>query len=179
MDQAYRHSTLTISALDSENSYGGLFRERNVAKVQSCPASLRLDESEEVENVYVPPPPPAAIQEIDNGPLSIRGWALQERFLSPGIVCFRYSPIFWKCFELQAEEAFPHGTGRGLSCRTPIGFGLLSRSKGLLPMTNYCIKHRLGYGHLSTNQDGTSCSMITSLLIMLASLRMRMEIPGR
>lgn len=109
MGQVYKRSTLTISALDSENGQGGLFRQRNATEVLSCPASLRLDESGAREDIYVHSCTSIAIHEIGKGPLSESAWTIQERLLSPRVVYFGHTQIFWECLELHAGEAFPHG----------------------------------------------------------------------
>ncbi len=109
MDQVYKNSILTIAALNSRNSHGGLFRERDITQVQPCRASLRLDQSRKREDIYLHSGNGSAILEINQGPLSRRAWALQERLLSRHIVYFGCHQIFWECNDLTAGETFPHG----------------------------------------------------------------------
>jgi hypothetical protein len=43
----------------------------------------------------------------DRGPLSERGWTLQEEILSPRILQFTKNLTFWRCVETRASEMFP------------------------------------------------------------------------
>ena len=107
MNKVYKRSALTISALDSKNGDGGLFRLREMAQLQPCRAGVLRDLSGEREELYVYSG--GAVEEIENGPLSRRAWVLQERLLSPRMVYYGRNQIFWECNELLAGETFPHG----------------------------------------------------------------------
>lgn len=47
-------------------------------------------------------------QEVEDINLNQRGWVLQERMLTPRMVYFGSSQLFWECEELQACERFPN-----------------------------------------------------------------------
>jgi hypothetical protein len=46
----------------------------------------------------------------DRGPLSQRGWVLQEEILSPRILQFTKDLTFWRCVETRANELFPESS---------------------------------------------------------------------
>ncbi|KAI1323938.1 hypothetical protein F5Y16DRAFT_325901 [Xylariaceae sp. FL0255] len=57
---------------------------------------------------------------IVQAPLNKRGWVLQERMLSPRILHFTDTQLFWECFQQQACETWPHGL-LGLDLKTHDG----------------------------------------------------------
>jgi Heterokaryon incompatibility protein (HET) len=110
MGQVYKGSTLTIAALDSTDSSGGLFRQRDMIQLQPYSTSLRTSQTGEREDIYIFSDAVLGARfEINSGPLSRRAWVLQERLLSPRTVYFGSNQVFWECSELEATEAFPHG----------------------------------------------------------------------
>ena len=46
--------------------------------------------------------------EVDASPLSRRAWTLQERILSPRILHFGKTQVFWECQVCKASETWPH-----------------------------------------------------------------------
>jgi hypothetical protein len=48
--------------------------------------------------------------DIENSPLSSRGWVVQERFLSPRIIHFTPNQIYWECLESVHCSSDPEGT---------------------------------------------------------------------
>jgi len=46
---------------------------------------------------------------VRHGPLNGRAWTLQERILSPRILHFCETEIFWECHSLRASESSPRG----------------------------------------------------------------------
>ncbi|KAI4281986.1 MAG: hypothetical protein L6R38_003278 [Xanthoria sp. 2 TBL-2021] len=46
-------------------------------------------------------------EDIENSPLFARAWVLQERLLSPRILHFAKSQLYWECREVQACESYP------------------------------------------------------------------------
>ena len=59
--------------------------------------------------------------EIERAPLSIRGWVVQERFLSPRIIHFAQSQLFWECLEHTSCEMDPEGQLDLLGSWSPYG----------------------------------------------------------
>jgi hypothetical protein len=114
MDQVYNNSYCNISATASTNSYGGLFFERE-------PQQLWVDEIE-LRTAGVPglidvqPFERCVIldlsfweQNVDNAPVNIRSWVLQERLLAPRVLHFCKDQIAFECLKLDAAECRPEG----------------------------------------------------------------------
>ncbi|KUJ24682.1 HET-domain-containing protein [Mollisia scopiformis] len=93
MGNVYRHAYLTIFALDAPNSHH---------RILSCrPRAAEKDISvEEVELLAVGDK--HAI--FKQSPLCHRAWALQERLLSPRVLFYSKTEIFWECLACTARE---------------------------------------------------------------------------
>jgi hypothetical protein len=53
--------------------------------------------------------------EVDSSPLSRRAWAFQERLLSPRILHFAKSQLFWECPTGKACETWPNPVAKGIA----------------------------------------------------------------
>ncbi|TGO65985.1 hypothetical protein BOTNAR_0071g00220 [Botryotinia narcissicola] len=51
----------------------------------------------------------AWIRDITNAPVNQRSWVVQERLLSPRVLHFSDTQLYWECAELQASESSPFG----------------------------------------------------------------------
>ncbi|ETS74937.1 hypothetical protein PFICI_13421 [Pestalotiopsis fici W106-1] len=49
------------------------------------------------------------VHDITYSPLNSRGWVLQERQLSPRVLNFTKTQMYWECDEMQASESHPYG----------------------------------------------------------------------
>ncbi|KAE9369225.1 HET-domain-containing protein [Stipitochalara longipes BDJ] len=96
MSLVYAGSYCMLSAADAEDGSGGLFIPRT---------SLDLQNLENPVNSWT---------SLLKGPLGTRGWAFQEYQLSPRIVHFTKTRIFWECRACVAFEDFPSLVYRGL-----------------------------------------------------------------
>ncbi|PYI11084.1 HET-domain-containing protein [Aspergillus sclerotiicarbonarius CBS 121057] len=115
MMDIYRQSFCNISAISpSYKASRGLFCERKI------PARLLYPFSIEFTRTYDYKPDRFNNQwnmwnaqlwdsEIEDTPLSSRGWVFQERFLAPRVVHFAQSQIYWDCTETIHCEADPDG----------------------------------------------------------------------
>ncbi|CAI6333809.1 unnamed protein product [Periconia digitata] len=108
MHKVYRSSYCNIVAADSADSEGGLFRERNPSDI--VPATYEADDESRFEkgtwrildeNLWN--------KELLGSPIYTRAWVFQERMLSPRLLHFTKSQIFWDCSTLSACEAIPKG----------------------------------------------------------------------
>jgi hypothetical protein len=103
MGDVYRHSFLTIFALDSKDCHEGILVER-LPRVPSEAGSLDDDHSSNS---------PLSKNEhnrhkkdiLKASPLCKRGWVLQERLLSPRILYYSTGEIFWECLACTARES--------------------------------------------------------------------------
>jgi len=113
MSTIYRNSTLTIAAADSEDSGGGLFRERvrlRTRPVQFAPEIAPFSQDSSRERILAF----GDRQESNDAfkplcRLDSRGWVLQEQLLSPRILNFSSQELFWECPSLLASESYPAG----------------------------------------------------------------------
>lgn len=104
MDQVYHHSSLTICAANASKSSMGFL---NICHPRSMPDPYRLAKMNfplpdgntgsvltETEWLYYPA----------KEPLNKRGWALQERLLSPRVLTFGSFGMYWHCQSKQQCE---------------------------------------------------------------------------
>jgi hypothetical protein len=103
MQRVYRHTYFNISADHSENSHGGLFKDRLAYKYTPCPY-----EAPGIGKVFFLPQFDMTNTLIES-PIAARAWVTQERFLSPRILHFTTDQLFWECAGLYAFETFPLG----------------------------------------------------------------------
>lgn len=131
MTSIYSKAFVTISALASRGSSGGIFRDHHtrpsddyslrsspirVVRDSSLSVAVALDSSPEtgelayalrVESDYY----------IENlkwlhevSPLTKRAWCLQESLLSPRIIFFGEEQVYWRCFDgFQSADGLPVG----------------------------------------------------------------------
>jgi hypothetical protein len=92
MAQIYSNSWLTIAATTASGPQHGLFRERALKELHSTEGSFSVQATRHFPNQPT---------NDTNGvfPLLKRGWAYQERLLSPRVVHFGPDEITWECFE--------------------------------------------------------------------------------
>jgi hypothetical protein len=100
MGQVYQNSFCNIGATASRNSSGGLFLKRNPDLVKPC----RVHFGQQGYQLIW-----AGLWsfEIDEAPLSRRGWAFQERWLCPRMLHFSSEQLFWECRNVIACEFYP------------------------------------------------------------------------
>jgi hypothetical protein len=105
--QYYQNSVLTIAATGASGATEGLFLERlcqNVAE-RINPYTLHHDTGRDgptVTTIY--PAVPLWGVEVDDAPLSKRGWAMQERLLSRRVLHFSPNTVFWECQQKRQSE---------------------------------------------------------------------------
>ncbi|KAH8686162.1 heterokaryon incompatibility protein-domain-containing protein [Tricladium varicosporioides] len=98
MKEYYRNSRITISALDSTDSRGGILKQRILRP--SVPLNPQ-------GNLFIRKSAPTHRQVFGFGPLNTRGWALQERLLSTRIVHYGSQEMFWECLSCACREGSP------------------------------------------------------------------------
>ncbi|PQE21980.1 heterokaryon incompatibility protein [Rutstroemia sp. NJR-2017a WRK4] len=108
MNMVYSSSQLNLSATASVNSSGGLFRARRLDEVWP----LFLDDIPlpsgktgravliDYELIH---------QGIEEMPLNLRAWVLQEHLLPPRLLHFGQDQLFWECQQRMACEMLPSG----------------------------------------------------------------------
>ena len=113
MGAIYSTSFLTVAADSSTDCHGGCFNTRSVSQdlaSDNTPFELVTSASNGRESrlsLWTPirGARKFALPDLDESPLSERGWCCQERILSPRILHFTRSQLFWECREcLLAED---------------------------------------------------------------------------
>ncbi|KAI1734367.1 heterokaryon incompatibility protein-domain-containing protein [Xylaria scruposa] len=105
MRQVYAHAAFTVAASASADEDGGLFRRRDPSSV--FPSIVKLPSCTSIPNTFRIFERDYWDRNILAGPLHKRGWVFQERHLSPRVLYFTKTQIFWECFEEAKCESFP------------------------------------------------------------------------
>ena len=105
MNHIYKNSFLTIAATKAIDATGGLFVNRNADVVRV--SRVRAPWSQQPEDDCLLFDHRLWELEVVGSPLLKRAWVCQERLLSPRMLHFGQSQMFWECQELGACEMFP------------------------------------------------------------------------
>ncbi|KAI0549730.1 heterokaryon incompatibility protein-domain-containing protein [Xylaria curta] len=105
MRQVYAHAAFTVAASASADEDGGLFRRRDPSSV--FPSIVKLLSCTSIPNTFRIFERDYWDRNVLAGPLHKRGWVFQERYLSPRVLYFTKTQIFWECFEEAKCEGFP------------------------------------------------------------------------
>ena len=106
MAEVYANSVLTISALDSTSSHGGLFRNRTAGAGQSVTFPSPLPGDGGATTMGVRLAAPTFRKEMEGSPLTSRGWVFQERTLSTATLHFGALQMSWECRSMVATERY-------------------------------------------------------------------------
>lgn len=107
MDQIYTNAAANISATASTSGADGLFVQKILSSVSYRCASAAQEgcNDEPILTAFAE----RWGDDILCAPLSQRAWVFQERWLSPRIIHFTVSGVFWECFHLEASSCSPTG----------------------------------------------------------------------
>ena len=106
MGKVYSNAFINVSATLSSDGTGSLLQERTWGHL--LPSTIDLDINGETLEYYAYDGD-LWYDNIDNAPLSKRGWVFQERFLARRVLHFGQNQMGWECSELTALEMFPDG----------------------------------------------------------------------
>jgi hypothetical protein len=131
MCNVYRNGLCNIAAVESPDSEGGCFRQRDAALLEPLviqsswgPLSGLLHKNGLWRWVFQSTPR-LIYQELDSSALHQRGWVLQERILSPRTLHFGRHMVYWQCrttIESETiEESFKTLNQRYWPCIIPTG----------------------------------------------------------
>jgi Heterokaryon incompatibility protein (HET) len=114
MTKVYASSVLNIAAAASGDANGSLFRDREPDSLNGCDIPIAWENMDsykgsnpvkkQIYHVFVKDP---WSDMLFHSPLQTRGWAFQERLLSPRIVYFAHDQIYWECCDHCASELYP------------------------------------------------------------------------
>lgn len=107
MGSYYSKAYCLISALAAEDSAQGLFYDGEVGRFDIKPRAIGYNELHDTAWVVQ-----NTAERIEAGsrmytPTMERGWCLQERLLSPRVLHWTTSGVFWKCYGTEASELRP------------------------------------------------------------------------
>ena len=114
MGAIYKNAIINIAATGSSDGNGGLFHKRETADFQSLPVFLswdmpRINLAHYKDSHYYLVDHEFFERDVLQSPLNRRGWVLQERLLSPRILHFSKTQVYWECCESILCENFPNG----------------------------------------------------------------------
>ena len=108
MQDVYKNSFLTISALGAKDDGEGCFFDRDprnvaptIVRLREAPDAVPKDFRFDLEKGW------AWRLTFGTEPVAKRGWVIQERLLSPRVLHFGRKQVFWECREKNACEIHP------------------------------------------------------------------------
>jgi hypothetical protein len=104
MSDVYGSSAINIAATGVDDTNQACFFDRRDG--WGCRFTTH---SEEGELDIIEFLRPLEVGGLQRRPLSLRGWALQERILPHRTIHFTKTQIFWECNEIRCCETFPAG----------------------------------------------------------------------
>ncbi|KAH6871572.1 heterokaryon incompatibility protein-domain-containing protein, partial [Thelonectria olida] len=106
----YGNALCTIAATGAVDSASGSFIERPAQLFPVVSSALRpWVTTATTETVYIHPSTPLWWNAVVSAPLYKRGWATQERALSPRILHWTEHALYWECSGMRASEYRPGG----------------------------------------------------------------------
>lgn len=108
MQDVYKNSYLTISALSATDNEGGCLFERDPEKVAPSAVSMRKSPDQEPATFgFESEMKFGWFRMFEGQPITKRAWILQERLLSSRVLHFGSKQVFWECCERNACETNP------------------------------------------------------------------------
>ncbi|XEV04495.1 hypothetical protein FSHL1_009782 [Fusarium sambucinum] len=155
----YENALLTIAATGASSSDQGLFLPVPVSRLELQSLTFRPGHrlSYTVRSMI-----PSWLSETLAGPLSSRGWAIQERLLSRRVLHFSEKMLLWECHDCRATELDPHGLNpRGPDDEPFMYMEFMTKcrdlyAKGLVP--DRFMSEWYGFVRMYTNSDFTFVS---------------------
>lgn len=102
MDEVYRNAHCTIAADCATDGNRGCILDQSALVIRPCMVYIP-----QRGPVYCLPPTTLLEQNFESEPLQQRGWALQERILSPRVLHCTKDQLFWECNEEFRCQTYP------------------------------------------------------------------------
>lgn len=149
MQAVYKNSVVTIAAESSSDAHAGIFRstDRLRLALKRVPGTMTATSAGVQGRISFGDMAPEGF-DGDAGPLSDRGWALQEDLMARRYIRFAPHQIYWRC---RTKEATESNVGR-----TTISFAwdVHSRHQGAIdPYQWYEIVNRFGSRQITYQKD--------------------------
>ncbi|CAN9115240.1 unnamed protein product [Alternaria alternata] len=152
MHLVYQNSFCNIVAADSKDGQGGLFRNRSI---ETLPGT-------DTQGSWVVLDKELWAKQLLQSPIYTRGWVFQERMLSPRIIHFTRSQVFWDCSTVSACETLPDGLPFPLSAIATTDRrwrGRLQRKNSEQDRSNLAVEDSLEKFWKSAVLNYTSCDL--------------------
>ncbi|MCJ1355344.1 MAG: hypothetical protein MMC33_005335 [Icmadophila ericetorum] len=104
MSPVYSNSILTIAATGANDSSEGCFLPRNAPDIDPVMLEYPIDNTSEVGKIFFMPRLATFDESVSRGPLSCRGWVLQELILSRRIIHYAREQMYWECQSVSMAE---------------------------------------------------------------------------
>ena len=104
MGFVYSNSILTIAATGADDSNEGCFLPRNAPETQPVMLNYPIDSASEVGRIFLTPRRAKFDESVSRGPLSRRGWVLQELILSRRVLHYAREQMYWECQSVSKAE---------------------------------------------------------------------------
>lgn len=117
MDKVYGNAEICLAAAASKDAEGGLFRRRDPNKFQSITINLLFANGKASDQLPALTEFCAYVKDdmlslwknaVNESPLNLRPWVLQERLLSRRTIYFTEEQLCWECKELRSFELVPN-----------------------------------------------------------------------
>jgi Heterokaryon incompatibility protein (HET) len=112
MSKVYAHAALNIAAAASCDAQGGVYRDRNSARLNGCDLTLSWTNVNRFYRHSLPGPYHISLRNLwdimlSRSPLHQRAWTFQERLLARRTLHFADDQVYWECSEKVASELTP------------------------------------------------------------------------
>jgi hypothetical protein len=107
MGSVYQRSALNIAAAGAAENSDPCFSQRDPSSIRPVLVETTWEGSS--QNKYYLIDEGIRSAEVDFSPLRKRAWVVQEVWLSPRVLNFTKTQLWWECIELEACEAYPNG----------------------------------------------------------------------
>jgi hypothetical protein len=120
MSKVYRCGYINIAATGASNGLEGCHWERDPRTIFPTTVTIEWSSSQDTrsQRYHVVPDSEYWARKLMEEPLHNRGWIFQERILSPRVIHFGKSQLFWECRELVACETYSKGLPSSLRQNT-------------------------------------------------------------
>ncbi|OAL32870.1 hypothetical protein AYO20_07661 [Fonsecaea nubica] len=112
MGDIYQNAFCTLAATAAADGDRGFFSNRDPRLIHPCAVPV-VSNTGEKRSMYCVDHEDWN-KNVSQSPLNGRSWVLQERLLSPRVLHFGASQLYWECSGLEASEAFPVGFPHGM-----------------------------------------------------------------
>ncbi|KAI0455041.1 hypothetical protein F5B21DRAFT_524181 [Xylaria acuta] len=150
MRDIYSNATITLSAHESEDAMGGMFRPRPdefVGPVQlslHVPKRYRLQQPAH-QTIFSILPVNGERRTLQPGPIDSRGWTLQENVMSTRVVHWGPGILYWECLSCHGSESDPDGRIASRNLEASAKSMGVRRQKGILQGLPYEKKYSNDY----------------------------------